>query len=64
VQVVVLGAGVVGLSTALNIQELNPRFKVTIIGEKLNEDTTSYGSGGLFVPNVPDTDKHNAHRYQ
>lgn len=62
-EVVVLGAGVVGLSSALCVQKLLPHVKVTIIADKLDSETTSFGSGGIFVPSVPDTDQHNEHRY-
>ena len=53
--IVVLGAGVVGLSTAINIQKVIPNAKVTVIADKFDEDTTTYGSGGLFVPSQSET---------
>jgi predicted NAD/FAD-binding protein len=34
--IAVLGAGVVGLSTAINIQNLFPRAEVTVIADKFN----------------------------
>lgn len=48
----VVGAGVVGLSTALNIQQRLPIAHVTLIADKFTKDTTSHGAGGLFRPNV------------
>ncbi|CAG2207013.1 DDO [Mytilus edulis] len=44
------GAGVVGLSTAINIQKLYPRAEVTIIADKFNYETTSDGAAGIFRP--------------
>ena len=46
----VLGAGVVGLTTALQLQETFPGCEVTIIAEKFNTETTSDGAAGLFCP--------------
>lgn len=46
----VLGAGIVGLTTALTLQEKFPGSKVTIIAEKFNSETTSDGAAGLFCP--------------
>lgn len=48
--IAVLGAGVVGLSSAINIQKLYPRAEVTIIADKFNSDTTSDGAAGIFRP--------------
>ena len=47
-QVVVLGAGVVGLTTAVQIQEAIPTAAVTIIAAEWDEETTSAGAGGLY----------------
>ncbi|XP_046329578.2 D-aspartate oxidase-like isoform X1 [Haliotis rufescens] len=52
VLVCVVGAGIVGLSTALNIQRLIPSAQITIIADKFGNDTTSAGAGGLFRPNL------------
>ena len=49
-KVAVLGAGVVGLSTALNIKESIPNCDVTVIADKFNQDTTSDGAAGIFTP--------------
>jgi len=51
--IVIIGAGVVGLSTAYRIKkDLNDitKLKITIISEKFYNETTSYGSGGLWEP--------------
>ncbi|CAG5122580.1 unnamed protein product, partial [Candidula unifasciata] len=50
VRVGVIGAGAVGLSSAVNIQKLIPHAKVTIIADKFGKDTTSNGAGGIFRP--------------
>ncbi|KAF5303992.1 hypothetical protein FQA39_LY01777 [Lamprigera yunnana] len=46
----VLGAGVVGLTTALELQNEFQNTNVTVIAEKFNEDTTSIVAAGLFRP--------------
>ena len=46
----VIGAGAVGLSTAICIQERLPGSNVTILADKLFEETTSYGAAGIFRP--------------
>ncbi|XP_069138292.1 D-aspartate oxidase-like [Argopecten irradians] len=50
--VVILGAGVVGLSTAINVQSMLPNARVTIIAEKFDQETTSDGAAGIFRPNL------------
>ena len=48
----VLGAGIVGLSTAIRLIELfeakisNNSFEITIIADKFDLETTSDGAGG------------------
>lgn len=51
-RVVVIGAGAVGLSTAINVQKLLPSASVTIVADRFTRDTTSHGAGGLFRPNL------------
>lgn len=50
VRVVVLGAGMVGLATAVNVQEALPWARVTIVADQFDRDTTSSGAGGIFEP--------------
>ena len=50
VHIAVIGAGNVGLATAVNIQELLPDAHVTIMADKLMEQTTSWGAAGIFRP--------------
>ncbi len=56
-RVAVLGAGVVGLSTAVQLQELlQPGAPpVTIIADKFAKETTSDGAGGMFRPTLSKT---------
>ena len=49
-KICVLGAGVVGLSTALRLTELCATANITIIAKEFNNSTTSDGAGGLFRP--------------
>ncbi|XP_036370766.1 D-aspartate oxidase [Octopus sinensis] len=51
VKIAVIGAGVVGLSTALQVKQNFPFCSVTVVAEKFNTETTSDGAGGLFRPN-------------
>ncbi|XP_051725353.1 D-aspartate oxidase [Ctenopharyngodon idella] len=50
VKVVVVGAGVVGLSTAVCIAQALPYCSVTVIAEKFSPDTTSDGAAGILLP--------------
>jgi D-aspartate oxidase len=49
-QIVVVGAGIVGLSTAVCLQETLQSIDVTIVADKLLQETLSFGAGGLFRP--------------
>ncbi|XP_068679674.1 D-aspartate oxidase-like isoform X2 [Montipora foliosa] len=48
--VAVVGAGIIGLSSAVCIQERDPTVKVTVITDKLTPNTTSDGAAGLIMP--------------
>jgi glycine/D-amino acid oxidase-like deaminating enzyme len=50
VNIAVLGAGVVGLSTAINIKRNIAHANVTVLADKFLSETTSSGAGGLFKP--------------
>ncbi|XP_029282468.1 D-aspartate oxidase [Cottoperca gobio] len=55
VRVVVVGAGVVGFSTAVCIAEALPPCSVTLLGDRFSPDTTSDGAAGLmFTAQFPD----------
>lgn len=49
-KICVIGAGIVGLTTASEIQQTLPNCELTIIANKFNSDTTSDGAAGLFLP--------------
>ena len=49
-RVAVLGAGIIGLSTAVCLQEADPSLDITIIAEKFSPDTTSDGAAGIWSP--------------
>ncbi|KAH3804903.1 hypothetical protein DPMN_133195 [Dreissena polymorpha] len=53
--IVVLGAGAVGLSTAFCIHDALPGRQVTIIADKLTTETTSHGAAGIFRPTTVKT---------
>ncbi|XP_018329807.1 D-aspartate oxidase-like [Agrilus planipennis] len=46
----IIGAGVVGLTTALELKNQIRNAEVTIIADKFHRDTTSYVAAGLFRP--------------
>lgn len=46
----VLGAGVVGLANALQLQQTFPNARVTIIADKFGTETTSDVAAGIFRP--------------
>lgn len=59
VKVVVVGAGVIGLSTAVCIAEALPFCSVTLVAEKFSPDTTSDGAAGiLFAAAFPGKHKY------
>jgi len=49
-QVCVIGAGIVGLSTAYRLQETLQDVNVTIISEEFSPNTTGDGSAGFWRP--------------
>ncbi|KAI2543457.1 DDO isoform 2 [Pan troglodytes] len=51
-RIAVVGAGVVGLSTAVCISKLVPRCSVTIISDKFTPDTTSDVAAGMLIPHT------------
>ncbi|XP_059556704.1 D-aspartate oxidase isoform X5 [Myotis daubentonii] len=59
VRVAVVGAGVMGLSTALCISKLVPGCSITVISDKFTPETTSDVAAGILIPHVyPDTPIH------
>lgn len=51
-RVAVVGAGVMGLSTALCVSQLAPRCSVTVIADKFSPDTTSDVAAGMLIPHA------------
>jgi len=49
-KIAVVGSGIVGLSTALELQSEYRNASITIIAEKFNQFTTSYVAAGIFRP--------------
>ncbi|XP_049959273.1 D-aspartate oxidase isoform X2 [Schistocerca serialis cubense] len=50
IRIGVLGAGVVGVTTALELQKEYPSASLTIIADKFGQETTSDGAAGIFRP--------------
>uniref|UniRef100_A0A7S1NFI1 FAD dependent oxidoreductase domain-containing protein n=1 Tax=Eutreptiella gymnastica TaxID=73025 RepID=A0A7S1NFI1_9EUGL len=49
-EVVVVGAGVQGLSVALALKACVPEVRVTVVAEHFLQSTTSAGAAGLWEP--------------
>ena len=45
-----MGAGVIGLSTALRIRQSQPGVEVCVLASSFDVDTTSDGAAGLWEP--------------
>ncbi|KAI5720659.1 hypothetical protein M8J77_010070 [Diaphorina citri] len=48
----IIGAGVVGLNTALELQSVYPGCDLTIIASDFTVNTTSHGAAGIFRPGI------------
>ena len=46
----VIGAGIIGLTTALELQEEYRNADITVVAKDFFEDTTSYVAAGIFRP--------------
>ncbi|XP_051710380.2 D-aspartate oxidase isoform X2 [Oryctolagus cuniculus] len=58
-RVAVVGAGLMGLSTAVCISTLGPGCAVTVISDQRSPDTTSDVAAGILIPHAyPDTPSH------
>ncbi|XP_041270776.1 D-aspartate oxidase isoform X1 [Onychostruthus taczanowskii] len=58
-KVAVVGAGVIGLSTALCITETCPSCSVTVLSDQFSPNTTSDVAAGMLIPHIyPDTPIH------
>lgn len=49
-RVAVVGAGVIGLSTAVRLAEAQPEASVEVIADAFEHETTSSGAAGLWEP--------------
>lgn len=49
-RIAVIGAGVIGVTSAVAIKEAFPRAEVTIFSDKFTPNTTGDGSAGLWLP--------------
>jgi glycine/D-amino acid oxidase-like deaminating enzyme len=49
-RVAVIGSGIIGLSSAVCITRNLAGVNVTVISDQDQEDTTSFGAGGLWEP--------------
>lgn len=49
-KIAVVGSGVVGLTTALELQSEYRNAKIFIIADKFYKETTSYVAAGIFRP--------------
>jgi glycine/D-amino acid oxidase-like deaminating enzyme len=49
-RVAIVGGGVVGLTSAVRLQEAFPNSRITIIADKVANETTSEGAAGLWKP--------------
>lgn len=46
----IIGSGVIGLTTGLELQKEYPNASITIIADKFYKDTCSYVAAGIFRP--------------
>lgn len=51
-RVAVVGAGIVGMNSAMEVQRRFPNFNVTVIADKFNGETLSDGAAGLLSPDT------------
>lgn len=49
-KIAILGAGVIGLTTGLELQKEIKNANISIIADKFFKDTTSYVAAGVFRP--------------
>lgn len=49
-RIAVVGAGIVGLTTALELQDEYRNAEITVLAKDFYEDTTSYIAAGIFRP--------------
>jgi D-aspartate oxidase len=47
-KIVIIGSGIVGLTTGLELQKEYRNAQISIIADKFNKDTVSYVAAGIF----------------
>ena len=47
-KIVIVGAGIIGLSTGLCLKKWNKNIDVTIVSDKLTPETTADGAAGIW----------------
>lgn len=50
--IAVVGAGIVGANTIVQLQQNFSNAKLTLIDDKFNDQSTSYGPAGIFRPST------------
>ena len=50
--ILILGGGIVGLNTALRLQDDFPNAKITLMTDLLGQDVVSGVAGGIFRPSA------------
>lgn len=48
--IAVLGAGIVGLTTGLELQRTFPNANISVVAEAFEQETTTAVAAGLFLP--------------
>jgi D-amino-acid oxidase len=51
-RIAVIGAGIIGMTTAVAIKEAFPSTEVTIFADNFTPNTTGDGSAGLWSPYI------------
>ncbi|XP_066590478.1 D-aspartate oxidase [Prorops nasuta] len=63
-RVSIVGAGVIGLTTAVAVKESFPNYEVTIFSDSFSPNTTGDGSAGLWTPYlISGTPEQNIYRW-
>lgn len=52
IKIAVIGAGIVGITTALELQKTFNNAQIEIIANEFQENTTSYVAAGIFRPST------------
>ncbi|OXU29069.1 hypothetical protein TSAR_011175 [Trichomalopsis sarcophagae] len=63
-RVAVVGAGVIGITTAVAVKEAFPSVELTVFSENFSPETTGDGSAGFWTPFfIADTDEKKLHQW-